>query len=268
MPGPSTSARSGFLLARHTGNLPAELEFDLARRAAAGCARSTDALVRAHLRLVYSAAGDYRSFGVPMDELVAEASLALVIAVRRFDPERNVRLGVYALWWMHAHLRRLTLRLRRISGYPTSRNGRRVLARLRTTQRELTQVNGAPPDAEAIAAELGVKPADVLAVESWLSGHDVAPPSAQDWDRYIPGVEPGPHEDLVRTEKRARVNHALKALPLRERQLLVAHYSDTEISLHALGKKIGVCRERARQLRNRAIEQLGQELQAEGATDA
>jgi RNA polymerase sigma-32 factor len=252
-------ARSGFLLARHAPNLTAEREVELARAAAAGCRRSTELLVRAHIRLVYAAAGAFRSFGMPMDDLISEGMLALVIAIRRYDPERGVRLGVYALWWIRAYVRRYTISNRHPLRPPLTRNSRRLLARMRDAERKLTAAAGSPPDRHQLAADLHVQVSEVDEVEWLISGRDVA--FGGEYDATAPagqvGREATQEEDVERAEQRARVDRAVAALPPRSRSVIVDHYlAGDGKSLVAISRPMGVSRERVRQLKEDALELL------------
>ena len=123
--------------ARRAPLLTMEEETQLARRAAAGCERSFEKLLRCHLRLVLTLARDFRAYGLPLQDLVSEGLLGLVEAARRFDPDRGVRLAAYAAWWIRAFIRRYTIFNRRIVRTPSTRHGRRLLASL-----ELPAANG------------------------------------------------------------------------------------------------------------------------------
>jgi RNA polymerase sigma factor (sigma-70 family) len=165
--------------------LAPEEEQQLAIAAQAGDALAFDRLVRAHLRLVFAMASEYRSFGVPIEDLTSEGLLALVTAARRFDPERGSRLAVYAAHWIRARLRRFTLHNRRMVGPPSTRRGRLLIGRLHRAEHELTQAFGEPPDRDAIATYVGMLPQDVEAVELALRARDV---SVSDGEQHEPGT--------------------------------------------------------------------------------
>ena len=159
--------------AKQAPMLTAEKELELAHKAAEGSEQAFEALLKSHLRLVLTIAHEFSSYGLPLDELISEGLLGLVEAARRFDPERGVRLAAYAAWWIRAYMRRYTIFNRRIVRTPSSRHGRKLLANLRRTQRELAQQTGEAPDAETVAEVLGVGVRDVEEMEAALSGRDV-----------------------------------------------------------------------------------------------
>jgi RNA polymerase sigma-32 factor len=244
--------------ARRAPMLTMEEECKLAVNAAAGCERSFERLLQAHLRLVLTIARDFSRYGLPLQDLVSEGLLGLVEAARRFDPERGVRLAAYAAWWIRAYIRRYTIFNRRIVRTPSTRHGRRLLANLRRTQRELAQATGTAPDAEAVANALGVEPRDVEEMEAALSGRDVSCGNDADGRSLdLPSETPSPETLVAETEDRQRSEHLLLAalddLPARERHILKHRYlTDEGNSLASIGRGMGLSRERVRQLEHQA----------------
>lgn len=244
--------------ARRAPLLTMEEETRLAQRAAAGCERSFERLLCSHLRLVLTIARDFRAYGLPLQDLVSEGLLGLVEAARRFDPERGVRLAAYAAWWIRAYIRRYTIFNRRIVRTPSTRHGRRLLANLRRTQRDLAQANGTPPDADAVAAALGVEPRDVEEMEAALSGRDVPCGADADGRTFeLTSDAPSPETVVAETEDRARsvrrLHLAMNELPARERHILNRRYLvEEDNSLASIGRGMGLSRERVRQLEHQA----------------
>lgn len=253
-----TAIESLTAAARSAEMLTAEQEVELARRAAAGDDRAFEKLLKSHLRLVLTIAHEFGSYGLPADELVSEGMLGLVEAARRFEHERGVRLAAYAAWWIRAYMRRYTIYNRRIVRTPSSRHGRRLLANLRKTQRALTQQNGERPDAEAVAAALGVGVRDVEEMEAALSGRDV--PCGHDAEGRgfeLPAAEPTPEALVAESEERqssiAAMRSAMDRLSERERDILRHRYlGDESTSLASIGRGMGLSRERVRQLEHQA----------------
>ncbi|HEX7481283.1 MAG TPA: sigma-70 family RNA polymerase sigma factor [Polyangiales bacterium] len=244
--------------ARRAPLLSADAELNLARQAAKGSGAAFEALLSAHLRLVLTIAHEFGSYGLPLDELVSEGLLGLCEAARRFECERGVRLAAYAAWWIRAYMRRYTIANRRIVRTPSSRHGRKLLANLRKTQREMTQRGGEVPDAHAVAEALGVGVRDVEEMEAALSGRDV--PCGLDAEGR--GVDlacdhPSPEAIVADVEEQRwaadAVDEALALLSKRERHIVKARYLTEETnSLASIGREMGLSRERVRQLEHQA----------------
>src|SRR5438093_2338681 len=129
-------------------------------------------LVLSHLRLVVAVSRNYLGYGLPQADLIQEGNIGLMKAVRRFDPERGVRLVSFALHWIRAEIHEYVLRNWRLVKIATTKAQRKLFFNLRSMKRSsaaLTQF-----EANAIAAELGVKPEEVLEMETRLGGHDLA----------------------------------------------------------------------------------------------
>jgi RNA polymerase sigma-32 factor len=244
--------------ARRAPMLSAEEELRLAERAAAGSEAAFERMLAAHLRLVLTIAHEFTTYGLPVEDLVSEGMLGLVEAARRFDPERGVRLAAYAAWWIRAYMRRYTIFNRRIVRTPSSRHGRKLLANLRRTQRELTQATGERPDAETIAKHLGVGVRDVEEMEAALSGRDVPCGfDAEGRSLELPAEAPSPEALVAEREQRdwslRALDGAMSALSKRERHIVHARYlNEQSTSLASIGRGMGLSRERVRQLEHQA----------------
>jgi RNA polymerase sigma-32 factor len=262
----STGTETLIRASKNSSILRPKDEAQLARSAQEGSAEAFEALLRAHLRLVLTIAHEFGTYGLPVDDLVSEGLLGLVQAARRFDPERNVRLAAYAAWWIRAYMRRYTIANRRIVRMPSSRHGRKLLANLRRTQRELTQQRGEPPDAETVAKTLGVPLRDLHEMEGALSGRDIA--CGSDFDNRSLDLRsewPSPETQVADSEQRDRsaalLQRALRCLSSRERQIVEQRcLSEPPPSLAAIGRDLGLSRERVRQIERRAHTKLRQAL--------
>src|SRR5438067_4866024 len=129
-------------------------------------------LVLSHLRLVVAIARGYLGYALPHGDLIQEGNIGLMKAVKRFDPDRGVRLVSFAIHWIRAEIHEYILRNWRLVKIATTKAQRKLFFNLRsmkTSARSLT-----PAEAEAIAKELGVKPEEVVEMETRLSGQDVA----------------------------------------------------------------------------------------------
>ena len=258
---PSTEARSATLrhAAQRAPMLTAEEEAALVANAQAGSDQAFDKLLSAHFRLVMAIAHEQRSYGLPLDELVSEGMLGLVEAARRFDPERGVRLAVYAAWWIRAYTRRYTLSNRRIVRPPSTRHGRKLLANLRKTQRRLEAEEGGAVGREAVAKDLGVSQEEVAEMEAALSGRDVpCGPVDADTRCFEPVSSDATPEALVAeaelsAARQQALVHAMEELSPRERQIMRLRFFGGEFtSLAAIGRDMGLSRERVRQLAQQA----------------
>jgi RNA polymerase sigma-32 factor len=245
--------------------LESDEEQALARAAQLGDAQAFDRLVRAHLRLVFAIAGEYRRFGSSMNDLVSEGMLGLVTAARRFDPERGARLAVYSAHWIRSFLRRYTLSSRRIVGPPSTRNGRYLLANLARAERDLTEANGGTePDREALAAHLGVSVSDVDEVKGALQTRDAWVSDGLRDERggvELASPDPDPEAYAEQLEEQQRVetllSRAFEQLGARERDIVRARHLESEPpTLAELGVGLGISRERVRQIELRGYHKL------------
>lgn len=242
--------------------LTADEEVRLARAANAGCTEQRDALVRSHLRLVLSIVSDFRQHNVEPDDLVSEGLLGLVEAVRRFDPDRGVRLAAYAAWWIRAYVRRYTIVNRRIVRPPATRASRKVLAHLRTVQRDLTQQHGEAPSSAEVAAVLKVDASDVEEMEAALHGTDVTWGVTPDGSlRELASPYASPEATLIANDEQrwaeAVIAEAIDNLNPRERAVFVERsLQDTPPSLASMGTKLGLSRERVRQIHEHGYQKV------------
>src|SRR3954469_23585205 len=153
--------------------LTAEQEVELGRR----LQRDNDLsaareLVLSHLRLVVAVSRNYLGYGLPQADLIQEGNIGLMKAVRRFDPERGVRLVSFALHWIRAEIHEHILRNWRLVKIATTKAQRKLFFNLRSMKASTRSLT--PAEAKAIAKELGVKPEEVVEMETRLSGQDVA----------------------------------------------------------------------------------------------
>jgi RNA polymerase sigma-32 factor len=214
-------------------------------------------------------ARDFSRYGLPFEDLVSEGMLGLVEAARRFDPDRGVRFASCAIFWIRARVRSYTLFNRRIVRMPSSRNGRKLLAALRRTQRELARATGEWPAAGVVAARLGVSVRDVEEIDTALSGRDMSYGS----DIAAGGIEvacgqPSPETLVADTEEYAHsmrvVRSELAKLSSREREILQQRYLVEEsATLESIGREMGLSTERVRQLESRAQATLRCAIQAD-----
>jgi RNA polymerase sigma-32 factor len=241
--------------------LDVDAEHRLAAAARTGSRSALDQLLVAHLRLVLRIARGYVKHGVPYEDLVGDGMVGLAEAAQRFDPERGVRFSAYAAWWIRAHIRRSTLANRRIVATPSTRAARKLIARLRETERALGQQLGRIATREEVAAALGVTADDVGMVDTALRERDVVVGDIEHGGVELADFDCSPEQLVADAELRAdvqrAVNHAVGTLTEREREIVRRRItSDDADTLSVVGQALGLSRERVRQIESKACEKL------------
>ena len=225
-------------------------------------------LVLSHLRVVVAIARGYMGYGLQQADLIQEGNIGLMKAVKRFDPERGVRLVSFAVHWVRAEIHEFILRNWRIVKVATTKAQRKLFFNLRSMKQGLGTLGSA--DVKAIAKELGVKTEEVLEMETRLSGQDVAlEPSSDDDDdtAYAPiaylAAEDAEPAALVEQEQTARLRsagleQALEQLDPRSRRIIEARWlnENESATLHDLAGEFGVSAERIRQIENKALSKM------------
>ena len=243
--------------------LTAEEELELAKLCARGDREAVKKMVTANLRLVASVAKEYAGRGVPLLDLIQEGSIGLLTAAQKFDPSRETRFSTYATKWIRQGVSRAILNHAGLIRVPvhTAERIRKVLNAQKSLHQELER----EPTLEEIAdrTEIPVKKVrEYLSLTPELCSIDT--PTGEDEDSTLGGLienlqAPQPQEDLVRQELEHTMDILLGQLPERERLLLRLRFGmedGTCYSLEAIGKKLEVSKERARQLEKQAIEKL------------
>jgi RNA polymerase sigma-32 factor len=236
--------------------LHSEEERDLALAWRQGDSGAGDRLVAANLRHVFSVAQEYRRWGVPFDDLVQQGNIGLLKAAQHFDPGRETSLRVYAGYWIRAEIRDFVVRCYRIVRLGTTRTERRALRAFRTqgasNPEELAACSGMPEARCMLLWPLLVQNDRSLdaPLPSGAAPRDLLQDERPDPERVALNKEAASHD-------RARVEHALSALTDRERRIVWARLaSDEPETLAQLGKRLGVSRERVRQLEQRARQKM------------
>ncbi len=229
-----------------------------------------DALVRAHLRHVVAIALKYRRYGLPVADLVAEGNFGMVHALTKYDPTRGTRFVTYAAYWVRAYVLNHIIRSWSMVGVGSGALRSKTFFKLRRERVRITNLVGEGPEADAmLAATMNMPTEKVTGMVRRLEARDLSL-DAQVWDDSATTVldtlvSPGNNqEDQVGdSELRVRVESivrdSLKHLDSRERYIvekrLMADHDD-ELSLAEIGRRLGVSRERARQLEVRARRKL------------
>lgn len=233
-------------------------------------------LTSAHMRLVIAIAARFRNYGLPMQDMIQEGHVGLLEAASRFEPEREVRFSTYATWWIRASIQDYILRNWSIVRGGTSSAQKALFFNLRRLRAKLTR-NGDERMSESVYAEIaeaiGVSKKDVATMDVRLSGADTslnAPVSdgennATERMDFLVDDKPLPDEtvsEVIDAERRSRwLRDALGCLNERELRILEARrLGEDHVTLDALGHKLGISKERVRQIESRALEKLKKAL--------
>jgi len=251
--------------------LTREREFELARRWREDQdEEALHELVNAYGRLVIKLASRFRNYGLPMSDLVQEGNIGLLQAAARFEPEREVRFSTYAAWWIRSAMQDFVLRNWSIVRTGTTAAQKSLFFNLRRMRAKHSEdVDGWLNDGakDRIADELRVRVADIEDMEMRLSGSDqslnasVSEASEDEWQDFMSDDRPTPEEeveDLRDGETRAKwLAAALEELTDRERTIIhERRLRDESVTLEELGKKLGISKERVRQIEHKALQKL------------
>lgn len=233
-------------------------------------------LVTSHLRLVAKIAMRYRGYGLPISEIVSEGNVGLMQAVKRFDPDRGVRLATYAMWWIRATIQEYILRSWSLVKIAASASQKKLFFKLRRAKSAIAALQDGdlrPEQVSHIAEHLNVAEREVVEMNRRLHGdvslnvaiHDDGDGGqALDWL-----VDPAPTQESALAQeqeaavRRQALDRALAALTPRERQIFVARrLQDEPVKLEALAADHGISRERIRQIELRAFQKVQAAVQS------
>jgi len=254
--------------------LSAEEEHSLALRFREhGDLEAARALVLSHLRLVVAVARGYLGYGLPHADLIQEGNIGLMKAVKRFDPDRGVRLVSFAIHWIKAEMHEYILRNWRLVKVATTKAQRKLFFNLRSMKSGLAPLS--PDDVERVASELRVKPAEVVEMETRLSGQEIAfEAEHDDEDAYAPAnylaadrdAEPLRLLEAKESEelRASGLDAALNSLDERSRRIVEARWlrEKDPATLHDLAAEFKVSAERIRQIEAKALEKMRKALPA------
>ncbi len=232
--------------------------------------RALHALTKAYMRLVIAMAARFRNYGLPMSDLVQEGNVGLMQAAARFEPEREVRFSTYAAWWIRSAIQDYILRNWSIVRTGTTAAQKSLFFNLRRL-RALINDSGdglmSPENRALVAAKLGVHEDEVDAMTARLTAADrslnapIAELGEAEWQDLLADERRLPEEEAMEAQdgaKRARwVAEALATLS--ERELLIIRerrLQDESVTLEALGQRLGISKERVRQIEHHALKKL------------
>ena len=246
--------------------LSAEEEQKLARSFRdSGDLEAARQLVVSHLRLVVAVARGYLGYGLPHADLIQEGNIGLMKAVKRFDPERGVRLVSFAIHWIRAEIHEYILRNWRLVKVATTKAQRKLFFNLRSMKKGLGPLS--QDDIAHVARELRVKPEEVAEMETRLAGQEIAFEADDDEDtyaqvQYLADRAAEPYAVLEAKESQAvqaeGLEHALEGLDARSRRIIEARWlrEKDAATLHDLAAEFKVSAERIRQIEAKALRKL------------
>jgi RNA polymerase sigma-32 factor len=233
-------------------------------------------LVLSHLRLVVAIARGYLGYGLPHADLIQEGSIGLMKAVKRFDPDRNVRLVSFAIHWIKAEIHEYILRNWRLVKVATTKAQRKLFFNLRSMKKDLGPLTGG--DVERMAKDLRVKPEEVREMETRLTGQELAFDASESDDEagayapahYLPDTSAEPFQVLEAEEsERVRaegLSKALGSLDARSRRIIEARWLKEKdaATLHDLAGEFKISAERVRQIEVKALQKMRKAFGDEG----
>jgi RNA polymerase sigma-32 factor len=247
--------------------LEREEELELARRFRRnGDLAAAQRLTTSNLRFVVKIANEYRHYGVKLIDLIQEGNIGLMMAVKKFDPERGIRLISYAVWWIRAYMQNFILKSWSLVKIGTTQAQKKLFFKLNQTRAALRRLTGEEGAAD-IAAELEVRITDVEEMSGRLHGRDLSLDlELVEGEGYtlLEGLaddRDNQEELLAQKEQRLQLRHqvrqALDCLNPRERKIIGARILDDQPrTLQALADEYGISRERVRQLEQQALAKL------------
>jgi len=234
---------------------------------------SAHQLVTSHLRLAAKIAMGYRGYGLPQAEVISEANVGLMQAVKKFDPEKGFRLATYAMWWIRASIQEYVLRSWSMVKLGTTSAQKKLFFNLRKAKARIGALEDGdlhPDKVAKIAHDLGVTEKEVISMNRRMSGGDASlnamvggadGDSATEWQDWLEDDSTNTAADYEAkdemTARRELLGSALSVLNEREQDILTQRrLQDQPVTLEELSGQYNVSRERIRQIEVRAFEKL------------
>jgi len=234
-------------------------------------------MVTSHLRLAAKIAMGYRGYGLPTAEVISEANVGLMQAVKRFDPEKGFRLATYAMWWIRASIQEYVLRSWSMVKLGTTSAQKKLFFNLRKAKNRIGALEEGdlrPENVQRIATDLGVTEAEVVSMNRRMSGGDASLNATvgsdgegtmqwQDWLEDESADQAGDYEARDElTQRRELMAEAMEVLNDREKDILMQRrLAENTVTLEDLSGQYSVSRERIRQIEVRAFEKLQKKMQ-------
>ena len=250
--------------------LDAEEEYMLAKNwKTTGNVKSAEKLVTSHLRLVAKIAMRYKGYGLPMNEIISEGNVGLMLAVKKFEPEKGFRLATYAMWWIKASIQEYILRSWSLVKIGTTTAQKKLFFNLKKLKNQIAPKNEGDlkkDEVEKIANTLDVSEDEVISMNRRLSGKEQSlnAPIGEDgdeWQDWVVDKEMDQELKIAHQEeldqRKDLLQDSIKILNDREKEILYARrLNENPSTLEDLSKKYKISRERIRQIENKAFEKL------------
>ena len=255
--------------------LTAEEEYMLAKRFKEhGDNKAAHKLVTSHLRLVAKIAMGYRGYGLPVTDLISEGNVGIMQAVKKFDPEKGFRLATYAMWWIRAQIQEYVLHSWSLVKIGTTAAQKKLFFNLKKLKNQLESIdegNLSPENVREIAKRLNVKEAEVISMENRLFSGD------QSLNVQIGTEEKTEWQDTIKDDRKTQdtiieninefdyrknlLEKAMDVLNPREKQIIrLRKLAEKPKKLEELSKHFEISRERVRQIEEKAMEKLQNEI--------
>ena len=255
--------------------LTAEEEYMLAKRFKEhGDNKAAHKLVTSHLRLVAKIAMGYRGYGLPVTDLISEGNVGIMQAVKKFDPEKGFRLATYAMWWIRAQIQEYVLHSWSLVKIGTTAAQKKLFFNLKKLKNQLESIdegNLSPENVREIAKRLNVKEAEVISMENRLFSSD------QSLNVQIGTEEKTEWQDIIKDDRKTQdtiieninefdyrknlLEKAMDVLNPREKQIIrLRKLAEKPKKLEELSKHFEISRERVRQIEEKAMEKLQNEI--------
>jgi RNA polymerase primary sigma factor len=251
--------------------LTAEQEKQLAFRIQEGDSSARDHMVRANLRLVVNIARSYTAKGLTLPDLIAEGNLGLLRAVEAYDPTMNTRFSTYAAYWIRQSMKRAVINMAKTIRIPAYMA--QLLTEWRRASAKLQEDLGRPPTQEEVAAELKLSKKKLNIIKKAIRVYQGMPQSGQGEaevgldDLLLDERSQGPSQELAHSDELKQVLNLVDRLQPREATVLRLRYGlhgEEPLTLMQIGERLGLTRERVRQIERDALKKLNEQLQAEG----
>lgn len=247
--------------------LTADEERQLARKARRGDRKAREKLISSNLRLVVSVAKDYVRSGLPLLDLIEEGNLGLLKAVERFSPEAGYRFSTYATWWIKQAIRRALTNTSKTVRFPAYMA--ELVSQWKAAEDELTTKLGRKPRTDELLKRVKISPEKVPLIKrvisaSQSSGRAISLDVLSSVSDSIPDTRTEkPEQEVFDRAEKERIRKLLDAIDDREAKVLNLRYGlgdNTPMTLEQVGEKLGLTRERVRQIERDALKKLFEQL--------